>query len=106
MTFKLDNPQIAGYPAIEAFLPTAAVALAAGIPATRYPPMPPGLIVQAEDPVWGPGEFIFAKANGTIPLRAMCSLIPVWNATNRNYDWNATAVPNTTLLGKMVGVCM
>jgi hypothetical protein len=106
MTFKLLSPQYAGYPAIEAFLPTAAVALAAGIPASRYPPVPPGMIVEADDPVWGSGEFIFAVANGTIPVRALCSLIPVWNSTTRRYDWNATAVPNTAGLGKMVGVCM
>lgn len=105
MTYKLDSRYI-GSPPIEAFLPTAAVALTQGIPASKWPPMPPGLIVSAEDPVWGPGEFIFAKANGTIRLRGLCSLIPVWNATNRNYDWNATEVPNTANLGKMLAVCV
>lgn len=107
MTFKLDSRYI-GYPPIEPFLPTLAVALTnpGAIAANGYPPIPVGLYVNAEDPVWGAGEFILAKANGTIPLRGLCSLIPVWNATNRNYDWNATATPNTALLGKMVGVCM
>ena len=107
MTFKLDNRYL-GYPAIEAFLPTLAIATAAGsgIAANQYPPVPVGLIVQAEDPVWGVGEFIFAKANGTIPLRAICTLTPVWNSTNRNFDWNAVVCPNTANLGKMVGVCM
>lgn len=108
MTYKLNSHRV-GAPPIEAFLPTIAIATAAGTgfaSANAYPPIPQGLIVQAEDPVWGAGEFIFAKANGTIVLRGLCSLIPLWNSTTRQYDWNATAVPNTTLLGKMVGVCM
>lgn len=106
MVWKLDD-NIIGYPPIEPFLPTLAVAQTSPrIDSNGYPPMPPGIFVPAEDTVWGPGEFIFAKANGTIRLRGLCSLIPVWNSTNRNYDWNATEAPNTANLGKMVGVCM
>lgn len=107
MTWKLDD-NILGYPQIEPFLPTLAVAIVnpGAINSNGYPPVSPGVYFPAEDPVWGPGEFIFAKAGGTIRLRGLCTLLPVWNATNRNFDWNATEAPNTTLLGKMVGVCM
>lgn len=107
MTFKLDTRYL-GAPPIEPFLPTAALALSGGLISStaQWPPVPTGLIVQAEDPVWGPGEFIFAKANGTIALRGLCQLLPVWNSTNRNFDWNATACPNTTIMGRMVGVCV
>lgn len=108
MTFKLDTRYI-GYPNIEPFLPTVAIATAAGTgfaAANQYPPIPTGVIVQAEDPVWGPGEFIFAKANGTIPIKALCTITPLWNSTTRNFDWNAIVCPNTANLGKMVGVCM
>lgn len=108
MTFKLDSRYI-GYPPVEPFLPTIAIATAAGTgfaAANQYPPVPPGIVLQAEDPVWGPGEFIFAKAGGTIRLRGLCTLLPVWNSTTRQFDWNATEAPNTALLGKMVGVCV
>jgi hypothetical protein len=106
MTFKLNSPVNPGYPPIEGFLPTAAAAALAGTPSFRYPPVPQGYIVEATDEVWGPGEFIFARAGGTIPHRALCTLTPVWNATSRFYDWVATSVPNTANLGKMVGVCV
>lgn len=104
MTWKLDSRYV-GYPAIEPFIPTLALS---GLPSTTsgYPNFPSGLIVPAEDPVWGAGEFIFAKAAGTIRLRALVSFLPVWNATNRNFDWNAIEAANTTLSGRMVGVAM
>jgi hypothetical protein len=105
MTWKLDSRYI-GYPPIEAALPTLAVAQSQGISAANWPPVTPGLIVPAEDPVWGGGEFLFAKASANIPLRAMCALTAVWNATNRNFDWNVSGVPNTAILGKMVAIAM
>jgi hypothetical protein len=107
MTWKFDDLVI-GYPPIEGFLPTAALAVSGGLiqSTAQWPPVPTGFMVMAEDPVWGVGEFIFAKANGTIPLRAPCQLLPVWNATNRNYDWNATVCANTANLGSMLAVCV
>jgi hypothetical protein len=107
MTWKFDQRFI-GYPPIEPFLTTAALAVSTGLVQSlgQWPPIPSGVIVEAEDPVWGPGEFIFAKANGTIPLRAVCQLLPVWNATNRNFDWNATVCANTANLGSMLAVAM
>jgi hypothetical protein len=104
MTWKLDSRYV-GYPAIEPFIPTLALS---GLPTgTPWPPVTTGMIACAEDPVWGGGaEFVMAKANGTIPLRAICTITPVWNSTNRNYDWNAIVAPNTANLGKMIGVCM
>lgn len=107
MTWKFDSRWI-GYPPIENFLTTAALALSTGLvqSAAQWPPIPVGVIIEAEDPVWGAGEFIFAKANGTIPLRAVCQLLPVWNSTNRNFDWNATAAANTANLGSMLCVAM
>lgn len=95
MTWKLED-QAPGYPPIESFLPST----------VTVPAFDVGVPMSASDPVWGGGEFIFAKANGTIVLRGLCQLLPVWNSTNRNFDWNATAVPNTTIMGRPVGVCM
>lgn len=105
MTWKIDSAEYPGYPNIEPFFPST-FALAGLAAAYLYPPIPAGYIVCAEDPVWGVGEFIWAKAGGTIRLRGLCVLTPVWNATNRNFDWNATECPNTALLGRMLGVVM
>lgn len=103
MTFKLDSRYI-GYPPIESFVPTLALS---GLPAsTPWPPIPEGLIVEAEDPVWGAGEFIFAKANGTIPIRAICQLLPTWNSTTRKFDWMAVALANTANVGRPCAVCV
>lgn len=104
MTWKLDSRYL-GYPAIEPFIPTLALS---GLPASTpgYPLFPQGLVVTAEDPVWGTGEFMLMKAAGTIRLRALVQFLPVWNATNRNYDWNMVEAANTTLSGRPVGVCM
>lgn len=99
MTWTVDD-QFIGTPPIEPFLPATGPA---NIP---WPPILPGSLVTASDPVWGVGEFVFAKANGTIRNFGLCVLTPVWNATNRNYDWNATECPNTASLGRAVYVCM
>lgn len=97
MTYKLDYRYI-GAPAIEAVVP---------VPATLAAlPVPPGLIVEAEDPVWGPGEFIFARANGTIRLYGLCVLTEVWDSTNKVYTYNMTECPSTALLGRAVYVAI
>lgn len=95
MSYKLDYRYI-GSPAIEAVVP---------VPATLAAlPVPPGLIVEAEDPVFGPGEFIFARAGGTIRLYGLCVLTEVWDATNKVFTYNMTECPTTTLLGRAVYV--
>lgn len=92
MTYRFDDGQV-GYPPIEAVQ---------GVPTTT-PPNPfwsPGFLATAEDPVWGPGEFIFARAGAGIRLYGGCILLPVWDATNKVYTYNATEWPATTLLGR------
>lgn len=97
MTYKLDYRYI-GAPAIEAVVP---------VPATLAAlPIPPGLIVEAEDPVWGPGEFIFARANGTIRLYGLCVLTEVWDATNKVFTYNMTEAPTTTLLARSLYIAI
>jgi hypothetical protein len=91
MTYKLDYRYI-GAPPIEVVVP---------VPATLSAlTMPPGIIVEAEDPVWGPGEFIFARANGTIRLYGACLLTEVWDTTNKVFTYNMTEVTNTAILGR------
>ena len=95
MAYKLDYRYI-GAPPIEAVVPVPATLSALTIP--------PGIIVEAEDPVWGPGEFIFARAGGTIRMYGLCTLLEVWDVTNKVFTYNMSECPNTTLLGRSVYV--
>ena len=95
MTYKFDDKYI-GYPLIEDVV--------AAPTNLRDLPISPGSIVRAEDPVWGPGEFIFARANGSIRLYGLCVLTPVYDATNQTMQQNMTEVPNTANLGRPVYV--
>lgn len=69
-------------------------------------PTPMSMPIRAFDPVWGSGEFIFARANGTIGQYGLCQLLPVWDSTNRNYQFNAAHVANTAGQGVTLGVAM
>lgn len=92
MTYKLESPTMAGHPPIEALVSAPA--------ALNQLPIDAGQVVQAEDKVWGTGEFIFARAGGAIRAFGLCVLTPVWDTTNLTYTWNATEVPNTANLGR------
>lgn len=96
MTYKLDTRYMGSAPDINTVIAAPA--------SLRLLPVPPGLIVECEDPVWGPGQVMFARANGTIPAYQLCVLTPVWDATNKTFTQNMTAVPNTTLLGRALYV--
>lgn len=101
MTYKLDSRFI-GYPPIEALQPTALLA-PSGQP---WPPVTPGLLVNAEDPVFGCGEFLFGKFGGAVRQFGLCVLTPTFNATTRTYDALFTECPNTANLGRPVYVSM
>lgn len=76
-----------------------------GVPTTLSQlPQAPGTVFQIADKVWGPGEVIYARAGGSIRTYGLCVLTPVWDATNLTYTWNATEVPNTANLGRMLAV--
>ena len=64
----------------------------------------PGLIVDAVDPYWGGGEFIYCKAGGTI--RQFGLVVLTQTIANNQVVYTATEVPNTAGLGRMVGVAM
>lgn len=97
MTYRFDSQYI-GYPPIEVVL--AAPSTLAGLPIN------PGTIVQADDPVFSGGEFIFARANGSIRQYGLCVLTPVFDSTNLVYTQNMTECPNTANLGRPVYVAM
>lgn len=67
-------------------------------------PQTPGIVFPIIDKVWGPGEVVYARANGSIRTYGLCVLTPVWDATNLTYTYNATEVPNTANLGRTLAV--
>lgn len=77
-----------------------------GLALDTVPKHQPGMILTMTDEHWGPGEFIYAKANGTIRNLGLCVFTPTFNATTRTWDLNATEVPNTANLGRMLGVAL
>lgn len=95
--FAFANLQ-AGYPPIEQVV---------AVPPATTPyvlPSAPGLVVSATDPVWGGGEFVFARASAGIRRWGMCTLLPVWDATNRVFTINATEVAATANLAQALAV--
>lgn len=91
MTYKFDE-DFAGYPPIEQIQPNLA-ALSSLLGA-------PGFLARAEDPVWGPGEFVLARASAAIRQHGLCTLTPVWDATLRTYRMDAAEAPATANLGR------
>lgn len=65
-----------------------------------------GLILNAVDPWWGGGEFIWARATAAIRAQGLCVLTPVFDATLNAWRFDATEVPNTANLGRTLAVCM
>ena len=104
MTFKLDSRFIGNAP-IEQTQPIPPVGVVQG-GNYPYPFTPPGLLVLAEDPVWGTGEFLFGKAGGTIRLHALCVLTPTFNVVTRTFDPIFTECPNTGNLGRPLYIAM
>jgi hypothetical protein len=97
MTYRFDDGQI-GYPPIESVV-------AVPVSPAVVPSWSPGFIAVAEDPVWGPGEFVFARASAGIRAYGLCTFLPVWDATNKIYTMNMVEAPATTLIGRGLYVC-
>lgn len=77
------------------------------IPATGAQPIiRPGTIAQGASNWWGGAEFIYARANAAIRAQGLCVITPVFNSTLNTYLFNATEVPNTANLGRMLAVAM
>jgi hypothetical protein len=86
-----------GYPPIEG----PAVAVPASL---NLLPTLPGMLVQAVDPVYGSGEFVFARASAGIRQYGLCTLLPVWNSTTKTYTYDAVEVANSANLGQTLAV--
>jgi len=63
-----------------------------------------GTILLANDPWWGGGEFIYARAAGAIRANGLCVLTPVFDTALSAYRWDATEVPATANLGRTLAV--
>lgn len=63
-----------------------------------------GNVVTGADPYWGGGEFIYARANGSIRQFGICVMSPVVVAGAYRYE--ATEVPNTANLGRSICIAM
>lgn len=91
MTYRFDSRFI-GYPPIENVVP---------VPTNLQSlPISPGFIATAEDPVWGPGEFVFLRISAGIRLYGGCMTLPVWDATNKVYTYNALEWTATANAGR------
>jgi hypothetical protein len=64
----------------------------------------PGTIVDAVDPFWGGGEFIYVKANGSIRMFGL--VVITQTIVSNQVVYNATEAPNTANLGRMLAVAM
>lgn len=75
-----------------------------GIVADITPRVQPGNILTAVDSYWGAGEFIYARANGSIRAFGLCVLTPVFDSTLGSWRFDVTEVPNTANLGRSLCV--
>ena len=62
----------------------------------------PGMYLSGIDNYWGGAEFVYVRANGSIRQFGLVVLTPSLQTTGYRYD--ATEVPNTANLGRMVAV--
>jgi len=75
-----------------------------GLIADTTPRIQPGNIITAVDNYWGAGEFIYARAAGTIRAFGLCSILPVFDSTLGSYRFDVTEVVNAANLGRMLCV--
>lgn len=68
--------------------------------------MQQGLLLTAQDPWWGGGEFVWARANGAVRAQGLCVLTPVFDSALQAWRYDASEVPNTANLGRALCVAM
>lgn len=65
-----------------------------------------GFVMEAVDSYFGPGEWMYARANGSITQFAACVITPAFDSTSQSYRYEVTEVPNTANLGRPLAVAM
>lgn len=76
----------------------------AGLVADTTPRVQSGNFLTAVDSWWGAGEFIYARAAGSIRAFGLCVLTPVFDSTLNSWRFDTTEVPNIANLGRMLAV--
>lgn len=76
----------------------------AGLVADTTPRVQSGNFLTAVDNWWGAGEFIYARAAGSIRAFGLCVLTPVFDSTLNSWRFDTTEVPNIANLGRMLAV--
>lgn len=94
------------YAILEQIVGAPALSMAIGQVNQNPPLTPPGQIVNAADPYWGAGEFVYGYAAGTIRAFGLCVLTPSLQAGPAQYRFDATEAPNTANTGRPVAVAM
>lgn len=76
-------------------------------PATATPglfPFTPGQYAQVEAYDFGGAEFLYARANGAIPVGSLVTILPVFDTTQVAYRWNAVVAVSTANTGAPLAV--
>jgi len=63
-----------------------------------------GFTIAAQDPYWGGGEFVYARASGSIRAFGLCTLLPVFDSALGKIRYDAVEVANTANLGQALCV--
>lgn len=77
-----------------------------GLTNDSAPTVPQGTIITAQDPYWGGGEFIYARAESTISSLALCELAPTFNSSDGKYRWKCAEVANAPNLGRSLVIAI
>lgn len=67
---------------------------------------PMGAIIPAVDPYWGGAEFMYVYFAGTVRVKGLVVVLPVYDATLARWRFEATEAPSTTIMGQMLGVAV
>lgn len=92
------------YASLDSLIGSPALGMQIGQVNQNPPLTPPGQFITAIDPWWGTGEFIYARANGTIRAMGLVNIRPSFQ-TNQ-YRFDATETPNTANLGGQIAVAL
>lgn len=67
---------------------------------------PYGMNMDAFDPYWGGGRFVYCRATAAIRQFGLVAINAAFDSTNKVWKWQATELANTANLGRTVGVAM
>lgn len=93
-----------GYSAVDAIVGHTQINVH-GLPVDAAPGrLQPGMLMTATDNWWGTGEFLYARAAGTVRAFGIVVLTPVFDTALNSWRFDISEAPNTANLGRMVGI--